>query len=102
MTDTDIIKAMEDCTSNTPPCTNCKYDGDSTTCDECMGRLMKDALDLINRFKAENKRLQKFKSYFDSLYGIGLDVEGWHENGNTISFDEFYDSAIEDMEGETE
>lgn len=51
----EIVKAMEDCTSNTPPCTRCKYDGDSTTCDECMGRMIKDALDLIKRLQGENE-----------------------------------------------
>ena len=53
MTDNEIIKALECCMSDNPPCTTCKYDGDTITVDECMGELMKDALDLINRQKAE-------------------------------------------------
>lgn len=51
--------------------------------------------------KEESKKaasLQKFKEYFDGLYGCDLEVLGWHENGDTISFDEFYDSAIDEME----
>lgn len=52
-----------------------------------------------NSYKAENKKLAKFKAYFDDLYGCNLEVLGWHENGNTISFDEFYDSAISEMDG---
>lgn len=66
MTDNEIIKALEDneivealecCLSDNPPCYRCKYDGDTTTVDECMGKLMKDTLDLINRQKAEIERL---------------------------------------------
>lgn len=37
----------------------------------------------------------KFKDYFDSLYGQGLEVANWHLNGNTEPFDSFYDSALE-------
>ena len=53
--------------------------------------------ELLNQ-KTEIKRLQKFKAYFDSLYGCNLEVLGWHENGDVVDFDEFYDSAMEDME----
>ncbi len=53
MKDKEIIKALEHCMSDNPPCTTCKYDGDTITVDECMGELMKDALDLINRQMAE-------------------------------------------------
>ena len=59
MTDNEIIKALECCMSDNPPCTTCKYDGDTITVDECMGELMKDALDLINRQRAEIERLQQ-------------------------------------------
>ena len=55
MTEAEIKKALECCVSDNPPCTTCKYDGDTITVDECMGKLMKDALDLINRQQAENK-----------------------------------------------
>ena len=60
MTDNEIIKALENnkviealegCVSDNPPCHICKYDGDTTTVDECMGELMKDALDLILQLK---------------------------------------------------
>lgn len=61
----------------------------------------------INRLQAKNEelvgnidKLKKFKAYFDDLYGCDLEVLGWHENGDSIAFDEFYDSATEEMEGE--
>lgn len=64
MTDNEIIKALECCLGDNPPCFACKYDGDTTTVDECMGALMKDAFDLINRQKAEIERLQKENEQF--------------------------------------
>ena len=40
-------------------------------------------------------KCKKFKEYFDDLYGKGLEVENWHMNGETIPFDDFYESACE-------
>ena len=37
----------------------------------------------------------RFKSYFDELYGIGLEVANWHQNGDLISFDGFYEAAMQ-------
>ena len=39
--------------------------------------------------------LEKFKEYFDDLYGKGLKVYGWHMNGEAKSFDDFYEDACE-------
>ena len=47
--------------------------------------------------KAEIERLTAFKSYFDGLYGKGLDVANWHENGELEPFDNFYDDAVKEM-----
>lgn len=58
MTDEQIIDALACCLSDNPPCFACKYDGDTTTVDECMGELMKDAFDLINHQKVEIERLE--------------------------------------------
>lgn len=43
----------------------------------------------------ENKRLQRFKDYFDDLHNTGLEVANWHLNGDLEPFDNFYDSAME-------
>lgn len=59
MTDNEIARALECCLSDTPPCTTCKYDNNTITVDECMGDLMKDALDLINRQQARIKELEE-------------------------------------------
>lgn len=38
----------------------------------------------------------RFKEYFDSLYGQGLEIANWHMNGDLEPFDNFYDSALEE------
>ena len=67
MKDNEFIKALECSLSDNPPCYRCKYDGDTTTVDECMGKLMKDALDLINRKNAENERLNGENKAFGEI-----------------------------------
>lgn len=59
-TDNDTIKALERCGGNTMnDCDNCPrcYDDGLTTA-ECMCKLICDALNLINRQKAEIERLK--------------------------------------------
>lgn len=41
------------------------------------------------------EQVEKFKEYFDNLYGKGLEVYGWHMNGEAKSFDDFYEDAYE-------
>lgn len=48
----------------------------------------------------ENERLRAFKQYFDELYGTYLYIDGWHENGALEPFDNFYESALQEMKGE--
>lgn len=43
----------------------------------------------------ECREAKRFKEYFDELYGIGLEVANWHQNGDTEPFDNFYDAAID-------
>ena len=40
-------------------------------------------------------KLKRFKEYFDDLYGQGLEIANWHQNGSLELFDNFYESAIE-------
>jgi hypothetical protein len=58
---------------------------------DCDTETLVDALALL-------KALDAFKSYFDGLYGQGLDVANYHLNGATEPFDSFYDSAMEEYE----
>ena len=55
MTDNEIIKALERCSTNYN-CGDCPYYFDAENCPD---PLMNDALDLINRQKAEIERLKK-------------------------------------------
>lgn len=61
---------------------------------ELITRLCSEKEELVGNID----RLKRFKAYFDDLYGCDLEVLGWHENGYAISFDEFYDSAMNEME----
>ena len=127
LTDEQMMEVVELCCEYNPQCARCPLN-DYDTCDQCMGELLKGCLDLINRkdkriaelqlknseleielkamrgaansYKAEVKMLKRFKDYFDDLYGIGLEVAEWHQNGMLEPFDNFYDSAIEEMVGE--
>lgn len=45
----------------------------------------------------ELEGLRKFKEYFDELYGTGLEILNWHLNGETESFDKFYEDACGDL-----
>ena len=40
-------------------------------------------------------KLKRFKECFDDLYGQGLEIANWHQNGSLEPFDNFYESAIE-------
>ena len=59
-----------------------------------------EALKEIQQYRAigtveECREAKRFKEYFDELYGIGLEVANWHQNGDTEPFDNFYDAAID-------
>ena len=44
------------------------------------------------------EEISAFKKYFDELYGQGLEISNWHMNGSLEPFDNFYESAIMEME----
>jgi hypothetical protein len=95
LTDSEIIKALKCCIKCNSDCEKCEiYD----FCEEHNKEMNMATLDLINRLQAENEKLQKFKAYFDFYYGCDLEILGVDENGNTTSFDEFYNCAIADAE----
>ena len=62
MNDNDIIKIIKHCINKT--CVGCKReDNNCHSSDSCRYDLLKVALDLINRQKAEIERLQKEKDF---------------------------------------
>ena len=93
MTDEQIIKSLE-CHIEAEDCVSCEMFG---KCDEFL--LTQKTLDLVNRQNAEIEKLKAFKSYFDKLYGKGLDIANWHLNGALEPFDSFYESALQEMTG---
>ena len=66
-----------------------------------------DAIDLIGeamleleKYRAlgtveELREAMNFKHYFDELYGEGLEVANWHQNGDFEPFDNFYEEALD-------
>lgn len=59
MTDAEIIKALEVCVGIHNDCEDCPLLEHSQATDECMTELMSNALDLINRQKADIEKLKK-------------------------------------------
>lgn len=90
MTDNEIIQAFEKHID--------EFDKNGISVDN--NRIDKLVLDLINRQQAEIERLKAFKSYFDELYGKGLDVANWHLNSELELFDNFYESVLQEVVGE--
>lgn len=71
MTDEQIIKALKLCTSDLPArCDECPYVKSVFSCES--EKMKKDALDLINRQKAEIESLREEKARFDNtiLYDL--------------------------------
>ena len=95
MTDEQIVKALECCSIGEAICFMCPLYNKT---DHCVDVLTENAHDIINRQKAEIEKLKAFKSYFDELYGKGLDIATWHLNGALEPFDSFYESALQEME----
>lgn len=54
-----------------------------------------DVLSLIVDSSDTIKKCASFIKYWSELYGKGLQVYGWHLNGEPEDFDSFYDSSME-------
>ena len=75
MTDNDIIKALElqpYCNPKKGQCGKCPY---LIGCNDCATRFPQDALDLINRQKAEIERLQKAKYIYSTVDYCAEDLD---------------------------
>lgn len=73
MTDNEIVKALECCMGF--DCKECPYCDDEA--EECMGKLIVEALKLVNRQKAEIERLTY---YNENLLCANSDILGRHED----------------------
>lgn len=54
-----------------------------------------DVLSLVVDSSDALKKCALFIKYWSDLYGEGLQVYGWHLNGDPEDFDSFYNSAME-------
>lgn len=54
-----------------------------------------DVLSLIADSSDAIRKCASFIQYWSNLYGEGLQVYGWHLNGDPEDFDSFYNSAME-------
>ena len=98
-TDEEIKSSLE-VIATTHNCNECKIRNCKWGTCNCSQITANAALDLVNRQQAEIERLKAFKSYFDELYGKGLDVANWHLNSELEPFDNFYESASQEVVGE--
>ena len=87
MNDNDIIKALECCavSSSIETCGECPY-AECPTRKGCVGEMVKDALDLINRQKAEIERWQS--ANFENLDLIH-DLKGLLKQAKSEAIKEF-------------
>ena len=57
MTDKEIVKCAEKCIEDIPHCGVCPFDKDSIATSECMGEVIKNLLNIINRLQDEREAL---------------------------------------------
>lgn len=99
--DKEIIKALECCVpSYNKSCDKCKYQNQKTkfiSLHTCSENLRKDVLDLINRQQAELKSLRALKAYLDNLCGLDLEILGVDQQGDLISYDDYYKDILNEI-----
>lgn len=109
MTDNEIIKALECCSSTSIlDCADCPYWGTRRSCG--VKQMKKDALNLINRQKAEIEELQKYKHDYYVLkakavkeFAKRLKDKHKHNTTSVVSLVTVFDninSIVEEMVGE--
>lgn len=102
MNDNDIIKALEFCESLTCECTSeCPmfYNGTNSKSD-CRGELHQNALDLINRQKAEIERLCE---RLDDLYEeVNRTAAEQYKHGKSDAIEEFAERMKDALDGKTD
>ena len=97
-TESEIMNALECCAKNPPSCADCNYKGKCNRRD-CYDYLKLDALDLINRKNAENKRLQAKNKDILIIRGEGEKVQD-HIQVGEITYCEHCGQALDWRENE--
>ena len=67
MTDSEIVKALECCIKGNCITKNCPLEGTEDISSRCEAKLMRSALDLINRLQTENEEKQKVIDNFKDI-----------------------------------
>ena len=91
MTDNEIVKALECCKD--PECANCKECPAYETHKDCMGCVLSEAIDLINRQKAENKKFADIGKMYSEVKAEAI-KEFWDELKKRNTLDERIVSTI--------
>lgn len=109
MTDEQIIKALECCaTDDGDDCSQCPYGNIvyKSGSGGCVNRCRKDALDLINRQKAEIERLTDLSDQLGNDIDIKLnyiyDLEEKIETAKSEAIKEFAEQLIRTADGDDE
>ncbi len=93
------IKECRTCDINLR-CEECAYQNENEIIKSEIERLKamnQSKLDTIHDLQIKIAKLEVFKSYFDELYGKGLDIANWNLNGELEPFDNFYEDALQEM-----
>ncbi|MBE6767366.1 MAG: hypothetical protein E7549_00470 [Ruminococcaceae bacterium] len=107
MTDNEIVKALE-CCANNPNDSVCYESKCPLFGQKCIDVLSKNALDLINRQKAEIERLQKHntkmahKHYCDGIKEFAERLKAHSRYPNGTIYAEHIDNLVKEMVGDTQ
>jgi predicted RNase H-like nuclease (RuvC/YqgF family) len=68
--------------------------------DRKLNELEQSISPMARKIKEQQKEIEKLKAfydYFSELYGQGLEIANWHQNGELEPFDDFFESAEQEM-----
>lgn len=84
LTDEEYLEFLSECYSNMP------------NHDEIEIKELQASID--RQIDAAVKPYKAFYDYFKELYGTGLEIANWHMNGDLEPFDNFFESAENEMD----
>lgn len=89
LTANEIIKALECCADINDKCPKCPLKDKNR--ESCVGILMSNALDLINRLQAENEKMQIVKKHIGTLICRGV------EYPSAETYERAFEKALEQL-----
>ena len=73
-----------------------KRNGGALTVEECNFFIEKHGQ--YHAILEKMQKLSAFYKYFSELYGQGLEIANWYQNDNLEPFDNFFDSAEQEID----